>query len=530
MPPNIASPGFAYPASRVTPNTLDWPVIGTDANDDWWREASSIANRSWHLWRTNPYARAIQVTIEEGTLGANGLIPRSIFRNDAGLSVRADDPAQETILADLCAKRGMVEQSLRSAYKGTRFDAAGQSSKRQMTATMLLCCYVAGDGVAIRQWKPSRPGRQYQATCWRVVDPSRVSNPNFGTNSATMFEGFELDDDGVPIAVHVQRRNPYAVQVVDYTWDRIPFFAPDGTRNVVHLKAPGRADEIRGVSFYASFMGLINQLGAVTDAYVVAKRIQACIGIIRCTPDQIAAAAAGKNGSTTTQGAKIYPGMIMDVQAGTTITPLQWNFNGTDHTQFQDSLLQAICAAIGMPMEYVQHRLTKSNMASARAALMQAYRTFHVAQEMVISQVEQPWAESVIAEDMARGRLDLGTDDLDQIFSLRFNRPAKQFPDPVREATAAGLWIGLGKSPSSVFAEQGMDHEQEVLQNGQDRAFMAAHAVPLITGAADPSQGTGGDTNNGVDDTVDGQPATDASGQQADDGQSADATQAKGAA
>lgn len=527
MPPNIASPGFAYPASRVTPNTLDWPVIGTDANDDWWREASSIANRSWHLWRTNPYARAMTTSIEEGVIGATGLVPRSIFSGDVGLSLRADDPAQETVLADLNAKRSAIETSLRCAYKDTRFDAAGQSSKRQMSATMLLCCYVAGDGVAIRQWKPDRPGRQYQATCWRVVDPSRVSNPNFGVNSATMFEGFELDGDGVPIAVHVQRRNPYAVQVVEYVWDRIPFFAPDGTRNVVHLKAPGRADEIRGVSFFASMMGLINQLGAVTDAYVVAKRIQACIGIIRSSPDQIAAATAGKNGSTTTQGAKIYPGMVMDVQQGTTITPLNWNFNGQDHTNFQDSLLQAVCAAWGLPMEFVQHRLTKSNMASARAALMQAYRTFHVAQEMLISQVEQPWAESVIAEDIARGRLSVGTTDLDQIFALRYNRPAKQFPDPAKEATAAALWINLGKSPSSVFAEQGLDHEQEVLQNGQDRVFMAAHGVPLDTSSA--SGASGGDQNDQNGDDSGGNDG----GQQTDGGQSADDSAdqpAKGAA
>jgi capsid protein len=152
----------------------------------------------------------------------------------------------------------------------------------------------------------------------------------------------------------------------------------------------------------------------------------------------------------------------------------------------------------------MQHRLTKTALASARAALMQAYRTFHVAQELCISQCEQPWAESVITEDIARGRLAVGTDDLDAIFSLRFNRPSKQFPDPVREVTAAKLWIDLGKSPSAVFAEQGLDHEMEVLQNAQDRAFMAAHNVPLNTGTG-PAQG--GDTNNGQDATIDGQDA-----------------------
>lgn len=503
MPPNIASPGFAYPASRVTPNTLDWPVIGTDANDDYWREAESIANRSWHLWRTNPYMRAMMTAVDEGVLGATGLVARSIFRTDAGLELAATDPDQQLILDDIRGKRVAIEQSLRSAYTGTRFDAMGQQTRKQMSSTMLLCCYIAGNAFAIRQWKPNRAGRQYQATCWRVIDPSRVSNPNFGTNSATLFEGFELDADGVPVAIWVQRRNPYAVQVVDYTWDRVQIFADDGTRNVVHLRTPGRADEIRGVSMVASVMGLLNQLGNVTDAYVVAKRIQACIGIIRESSDQVAAAAASKNGSTTTGASKLYPGIIMDVPAGTKVTALNWNFQGNDHSQFQDSLLQAVCAAWGLPMEFVQHRLTKTALASARAALMQAYRTFHAIQEMVICHVEQPWAESVIAEDLARGRLNVGTSDLDAILSFRFNRPAKSFPDPVREATGAKMMIDLGKSPSAVFAEQGLDHEMEVLQNAQDRAFMAAHNVPLNTGTG-PAPAAAG-----PQDTVDGQPVPD---------------------
>lgn len=496
MPPNIASPGFAYPASRVTPNTLDWPVIGTDANDDWWREASSIANRSWHLWRNNPYARALVTTMVEGVLGANGLEPRSIFRTDAGLELQATDPNQQSILDGIRQSRVQIERSLRCAYSGLRFDAAGQLSRKQMSEVMLVCALVAGDGIAIKQWKNARPGRQYQATCWRVIDPSRVSNPNFGVNSATMFEGFELDADGVPIAIWVQRRNPYAVQVVDYTWDRVPFYADDGTQNVSHLKAPGRADEIRGVSMFASAMGLINQLGQTTDAYVVAKRVQACIGIVRTSGDQVAAAAAGANKSTTTQGNKLYPGIVMDVLKGTTITPLNWNFQGADHGLFQDSMLQAICASWGLPLEFVQHRLTKSSLASSRAALMQAYRTFATCQGNMITAVEQPWAESVIQEDIARGRLNVGTTDLDALFSLRFNRPAKQFPDPVREATAAKMWIDMGLSPSSIFAGQGWDHEEEVMQQSQDRAFMAAHKVPLVTTPAPQSNATGGAPNS----------------------------------
>ena len=120
MPPNIASPGFAYPASRVTPNTLDWPVIGTDPNDDWWREASSISNRSWHLYRTNPYARALVVTMLEGVLGPSGLLARSIYRADLGLEITDGKPNAQGVPPGVQAKRVQIEQSLRQAFYGTR--------------------------------------------------------------------------------------------------------------------------------------------------------------------------------------------------------------------------------------------------------------------------------------------------------------------------------------------------------------------------------------------------------------------------
>ena len=496
MPPGMASPGFAFPASRVTPNTLDWPVTGTDPSDDWWREGSAIVNRSWHLWRNNPYALAMVRTMVEGAVGQCGLTPRSLFNRDVGLTA-ATDPTQVAALVAANGMRSQVEKSLRSAYQGKRFDAVGQYTKRDMTEIMLVSCVVAGDAWSVRQWKPNRPGRQYQSTCWRIVDSARVSNPNFGNNTATRFEGIELDDDGCPIGIWIQKRNPYAVQVVDWTWDYTPWYAPDGSLNVTHMMAPGRPDQLRGVGWFSSIMGLVNQLGSVTDAFVVAKRVQACIGIIRSSMDQGAAATAGKNGSTNTGAQKLYPGMIMDVPSGTTVTPLQWNFQGNDHSQFQDSMLQAITAAWGLPMEYVQHRLTKSNLASARVALMQAYRTFATAQEMLISHVEQPWAESVIREEMARGRLPSASDDqLDDMFSFKWNRPARPYPDPLKEWVAAKNATDMGVSPSTAHAQQGLDFASEILQSQQDATLMAAHGVQLNTGGNSPTSAPGSAIGN----------------------------------
>lgn len=478
------SPGLAYPGSRMGPETLDWPIVGSDPNDDWWQEAGSIASRSWHLWRANAYAVAMTKTMVEVTLGPTGLLPRSLFRGATQLDPSTDPDVVNETAKDVISQRSKIEKSLRYAWRGTRFDAIGALTKREMSEVMFLSCMVAGDAFAIRQWKPNRPGKQYQATCWRIVDPARVSNPSFGPNNVNLFEGIKLDDDGCKVGVYVQRRNPYAIQNVDFTWDLIPWHAPDGSLNVVHLKAPGRPDQIRGIGWFAPVMAMVHQLGQVTDAFVVAKRVQACIGYIETSPNQVASAAAQTNGATSRSpagatNARLYPGMRLVVPMGTTITPLNWNFQGDDHSGFQDSMLQAICAAWAMPMEFVQHRLTKTNMAAARAALMQAYKTATCGQEMMIGAVETPWAESVLLEDDARGRISLPAGDMDDAMALRWNRPAQQYPDPVKEATAAEKLQAQGKSPSSLAAQRGDDFESEILQSAQDKAFAAAHGVAI---------------------------------------------------
>jgi capsid protein len=525
-----ASPGLAYPNSRMTAATADWPVWGTDPKDDFWRESGSIANRSWHLWRNNPYARALVRTMVEGTIGPNGLRPRSIFRGTMGLDPVNAGVEATAEAAGIQATRAAIEKSLRNAWRGRRFDATGQMTKRDMSEQMLVSCIVSGDAFAIRQWKPNRPGRQYQATCWRIIDPARVSNPSFGPNSATRFEGIELDSDGCPIGLHVQRRSPFAVQVVDWTWQYIPWYAADGTPNVVHLRSPGRADSIRGVGWFDAIMGLVHHLGQVTEAYVIAKRLQACIGLIEvappgATPGGIANGQTAGAQSASPTGAtigKLYPGMRVVVPNGTDIKALNWNFNGDDNAAFQDSMLQAICAAWGLPMEYVQHRLTKSNLASARAALMQAYRTFHCAQEMLIAGAENPWAESVILEDLARGRLDIAVDAdgdlIDDLTELRWNRPAKPFPDPLKEQLAATEAMANGKSPSSIFASAGDDFESEILQSSQDYAFAKLHGVEIQRPTVPPpSEGSLHAQRDGQDGQADGK-------DDADDGEEPQAT------
>jgi len=127
----------------------------------------------------------------------------------------------------------------------------------------------------------------------------------------------------------------------------------------------------------------------------------------------------------------------------------------------------------------VLKRLTKTNLAASRAALMTAYATAATQQEAQLVEVEMPFTESIVREDIARGRIQVPIDDMYLILRGRFERPPRPFPDPAKEADAAERWIKMGRSPSSAFAEVGMNYEQEITQSAQDQRFANAQGVGL---------------------------------------------------
>lgn len=506
MPPNMSSPGLAYPGSRMTPDSADLRTFGSDPNDDYWREGSAVNNRSLHMWRSNDICRAMVETMTSGVLGSMGLMPRSQWKSPT-LQTMVDENGEPTAAQrKVHGRRAQIDDIITAAYQGTRFDAGGQLSRRDMDEVELLSMIACGDAISVRCWRPRRPGRQVQATCWRIIDPARVSNPNFAYNTTNMYDGFELDDSGSPIAIHVQRRHPDTLVAPEFVWDRIPIFAADGTRNVTHMKAPGRPDQVRGIGWFAPIMEIVNQLGGTRKAYAVTKKLQACIGLIISSQNPAMMAKTMKGSFTMDQISQLFPGMVLNIPTGATVTPLQWSFNGDDFEKYNEAIITGISAAWNLPMEFVMCRLTKSNLAAARAALAQAFATFVRWQNHLIIHSAQPKVESVLVEAEARGQVVLG-DDRDAAFRFRWNRPARTFPDPVKEATAAKSWHDLGKSLSSIFGEQGEDFEEQVEQTAQDLAFAKAQGVRITTGAdpAETAAAGGGGPDGGAGD--DGKPA-----------------------
>lgn len=468
--PQAGRHSFAvHDAAAQTATASDWATDYRDPNWVFGAEGHIIGARSEDAAKNNPVAAAAIETMCAGTLGEHGLLFRSDFARDLA---RDTDEAEED-------NRRAINDCVWRATLGTRFDAGGQRSWRGLLETTLASALLTGDGFAVRVVKPRRYGRQYQASCVRVIHAGRVSNPDYGPDTDRMFRGLELDSDGTPVAIHVRRYKLVGGSVGADDWQRIPIYGPDGARQVTHLRRSWHPDQLRGTGWLAPILSMLKQFGGVNDAYVVAKRIQACYPLVLLTDDPTAIAQATRNGTLLSAGMRIKPGTVYVGKTDMSFEYKNLTFNGADHQQFAESLLQLATAALGLPYEVVINRLNKSNLAAARAALLAAYRAFRIQQHELIVQVIEPWVEWIIREDIARGRLpNLGTADLDLILRGKFLRPAVPTPNLMQDTSAAKNMIDMGAAPEDAFAMVGMpDFESTIRLHAQNTKLMKAQGV-----------------------------------------------------
>lgn len=453
-----------------------WGVQGQDPNDYFSRDGEIISNRGQWAYDNDGITHAIVETILAGALGPTGLQFRSLYQSDRNREVSEQEKAV----------RESVQHGIERGTQGTSFDAGGWLSRTDMSKVVLASTINHGMAVSVYCWKPDRPGRHTHASCWRIPHISRVSNPNHGPNTDTRRDGFQLDPDGVPIGVHIQRSHPSSIDVAPkQEWDYFPLYDAQGFRRVTVHMLPRHADQIRPTGWFTPVMQLMRLLSRTIEAKTVADSLKASMGLICECDDPDAMAAVDRNGAVLNGSTKIIPGKCYYVKKGTNWKTLDFNYQGQDFDKWVEVMLKNICASFGMPFQFVMQTLTEANMASARVALLQAYRTFHSHQNDLITSTEDPWNQSLIREDLARGRIggvDLSNpEEVDRLLLSTYLRPPRFMPDPLKEQQAADVATKRnGVSYSTALAEMGLDAREEWLQREQDDAELKKRGITLL--------------------------------------------------
>lgn len=459
----------------------------TEPTYDWTRDWRTIANRALTLVSNDPFASAMVNASLQGEHGATGLKPRS-------LAYANDDQVTTT---DERSLRRQIESGL-AAQSGYAFDASGLLTRKEHDYALSWMARVLGEGFSVRCYKPGRAHAKY-GTCWRLVRPERISNPDNDPNTDRLYEGFELDGDGAVVAIHVQvgTTNRWG-RIDEPTWMRVPWYADDGTPNVVHRigwRLPGM---IRGISMFTPLLLLLRQLGGVVESHVIGKRAQACTPVIYYVEDPEKAAEDAKANSNSILGphTQFNPLQVYFAKLGAAVDFKTTNFQGDDLQKFHAICARVLCASWQLPVEVVLAAMGESSLSSARAGLDQFDRTCQTWQDDHITQVSQPRERAQIAEMIALGELTPGSAGIDGLACCRYSRPPKYSTDRKKDAETVDIYVNqLGRSKTAAFAEFGWNYEDEVEERIRDDEFERASRaaaqldpIPTSTASTDSTQ------------------------------------------
>lgn len=430
----------------------DWRTWLSDPASEWSSLAALVAARGKSLVDDSPECAAMVRAKLLRIHGPNGLKFRSLYQEDQ----EPETTSQEV------EKRRSIERAIK---RGSRFiDAGGVLSRAEFDWQMSWNACVLGDAFAVRVWQevPGIP----TATRWRIVHPARVVSPDGKENDPRFCQGIELDANGRPAALWVDmaRLSPSGLWTPQKP-ERFPWYAPDGTRNVVHkvgLRTPG---SLRGLSEFAPIMLPARMLQGVTTAYVAMKRVQASHPMLLHVSDVRKAREAYR-------GTRIENLLIA---ADHKVEFPSWKFEGADYREFIDTTIRSLCAAWQIPWELVMGDHSGKSGTASRSLWQAHYQMAEREQADYVDPVARPIDESLVREADARDGLGLGDDWCDNMAGV-YQGPPRIMPDPQKEVQWAEGMRALGMSRSTIMARMGEDFRDEVMQDRQDEELAKAQA------------------------------------------------------
>lgn len=368
-------------------------------------------------------------------------------------------------------------------------------------------------------------------TAIQMVDLDRLSDPedipNFRWfNSPDQRAGVRYNSRGAPVSYFIRTAHPNDYGPIDFTlpkWKEVPLRKPWGRLQVIHLFEQLRPEQTRGVTEMAAAlkaMKITHSWRDITVQHAVSQALYAA-AITSDMPWQdilarmgngdspeaaqaaISAYAKGYLGSVAEYvGSKgiaidgvriprLYPGEKLELKSAAGNGPL-----GTD---FEQSLLRYIAAAVGVSYEQLSRDYTHTNYSSARAAMTETWKFMQSRKKLIADRFAticyRLWLEEAInkgeIQSLPRsaapmlytgGRLNLKFDALARCDWIGASRGQI---DELKETQAAVLRINNGLSTAEdELARLGKDWRKVYRQIKREQDMREALGI-ILPGSPD---------------------------------------------
>jgi len=241
----VTASDTAYKAASHTLDMRDWNPSRGSADTDLLPEKGDIDARARDLSRNEPVARG-GINSQLDTVVATGATLRPIpdYRALGMTKQQADEWARD------------VRSRFHDYVDSCGIDATWHDNLAGLTRLFYRSKLTVGEGCAIPVYLPNRPGVRY-GTAIQIIDPDRVSNPNFIPDKEDLRSGIQIDEFGAAVGYHVQKAHPadaFFGSTAPYEWEYIEARTSWGRPRFIHAFEKERPDQHRGVSVMAAMM------------------------------------------------------------------------------------------------------------------------------------------------------------------------------------------------------------------------------------------------------------------------------------
>lgn len=467
-----------------------------------------IVSRMRDLARNDGWASGTITRVLDNAVGANY---RPIFKPDYRmLRLITGNKAFDATWADEYGK--VIEAHWRSWANdpGRYCDVERKQTVSQMLRLGFRHKLLDGDSLLILQYRRDRlgPGRGQYATTVQVVDPDRLSNPQQNFDMPNIRGGVEIDADGAPVAYHIREAHigDWWSGAKTMTWQRILRETSWGRPIVIHDFDMERGSQHRGVGILAPIVQRLKMLIKYDESELEAAILNAIFGAYVESPydAQMVSSALGDTGfgdgdelsAYQTQRTEYYQDKRLNLQNGVRIPHLfpnekivtldaarpTSNFDG-----FESAVLRNIAAATGLSTQQVTQDWSDVNYSSARAAMLEAWKTLTRRRDDFATGTAQPVASAFVEEIHSIESLPLPSGAPDFLEAkaaycrARWMGPGRGWVDPVAEKKGAilGLDAGLSTLEMEVAENAGEDWEEVMDQRKREIDACLERGLPL---------------------------------------------------
>ena len=388
--------------------------------------------------------------------------------------------------------------------EGRYCDLTRKQTVSQMLRLGFLHKMVDGEALSVLHYRPDRlgAGRARYATTIQMVDPDRLSNPNQMMDTLNIRGGVELDADGAPCAYHIRKAHmaDWFDAKDSMTWERIPRETDWGRSVVVHDLDQDRAAQHRGTGILMPVVQRMKMLikydqaelessilNAIFGAYITSPYDQEMVESAMNRTNELGAYQEERinfhkdNRLSLANGARIlhlFPGEAMN-----TVNAARPHSNFKD---FESTVLRNIAAALGLSTQQVTQDWSDVNYSSARAAMLEAWKTLTRRRDGFSMGFAQPILAAFIEELHDYADLPLPKNaphflEARTAYSrAKWIGPARGWIDPVAERKGATLGIQAGLSTlEHEVSEQGEDWEEILDQRKREKDALDARGLSL---------------------------------------------------